>query len=99
MEVFVAQLLNGRKVLLETPCFGEYAIWLARHGALARELGADEPWSPDWPRLQKAALAGSEPADPRNGHGREAGLTPVGFAMGGTVGVTAKSLGFLQPRL
>jgi len=51
------------------------------------------------PQMQKPARAGSEPADPRNGHGWEAGLTPVGLAMGGTVGVTAKSLGFLQPRL
>ena len=49
--------------------------------------------------MQKPALARSGFADPRIDCGREAGLAPVGLAMGGTVGVTAKSLGFLQPRL
>ena len=50
---WIAQSLRGKRVLLETPCFGEYAVWLSRHGALLREIGADEPWSPEWKRLQK----------------------------------------------
>lgn len=66
---WIAQSLRGKRVVLENPCFGEYAHWLARHEALTHEIGADEPWSPDWPRLRVAALAAhslwlADPANP-----------------------------------
>jgi threonine-phosphate decarboxylase len=51
---WIAQSLRGKRVLLESPCFGEYESWLSRAGARVREIGADEPYSPDWERLSKA---------------------------------------------
>ncbi|MES2201388.1 MAG: aminotransferase class I/II-fold pyridoxal phosphate-dependent enzyme [candidate division FCPU426 bacterium] len=68
---WIAQSLRGKPVVLETPCFGEYAVWLSRHGALTREVGADEPWSPEWPRLQKALKGAASLwlADPANPSG------------------------------
>lgn len=53
---WIAQSLKGAKVLLEAPCFGEYALLLSRHGARLRELGADEPWAPEWARLRPALV-------------------------------------------
>lgn len=70
---WVAQSLHGRKVLVETPCFGEYENLLDRFGAKHREIGADEPWSPEWPRL-KALVAKSQAfwtANPSNPAGLE----------------------------
>ncbi len=52
---WIAQSLRGGRALLESPCFGEYEPWLVRHGVKVRELGADEPYAPEWPRLSKAA--------------------------------------------
>jgi len=51
---WIAQSLRKQRVIVETPCFGEYAVLLSRFGAKYREIGADEPWSPDWPRLSAA---------------------------------------------
>lgn len=56
---WVAQSLRGKKVVLESPCFGEYEIWLFRHGASVHEVGADEPFSPEWPRV-RASLKGAQ---------------------------------------
>jgi threonine-phosphate decarboxylase len=73
---WIAQSLRGRHVIVEAPCFGEYAVWLKRFGAAYREIGADEPWSPDWPRL-KASLKGAHAfwtANPSNPSGLELSL-------------------------
>jgi threonine-phosphate decarboxylase len=73
---WIAQSLRGKRVLLEAPCFGEYAVWLSRHQALIREIGADEPWSPEWQRLKKF-VAKSQSfwlADPANPSGLK--MTP-----------------------
>jgi threonine-phosphate decarboxylase len=70
---WIAQSQAGKKVIVEAPCFGEYPVWLSRFGAFHREIGADEPWSPDWERLSKA-LKGADAfwtANPSNPAGLE----------------------------
>ncbi len=69
---WVAASLAGQRVLIEAPCFGEYAPWLKRHGAFVREVGAEEPARPDWDRLSKAARGAASlwVANPSNPSGR-----------------------------
>jgi threonine-phosphate decarboxylase len=70
---WIAQSLKDKHVIVEAPCFGEYAAWLSRAGARFREIGADEPWSPDWTRLV-ASLKGAQAfwtANPTNPSGLE----------------------------
>jgi threonine-phosphate decarboxylase len=70
---WIAQSLRGKRVVLEAPCFGDYAVWLGRYGARVREIGADEPWSPEWPRLAEAVEAAQSfwTANPANPSGLE----------------------------
>ena len=73
---WIAQSLRAKHVIVEAPCFGEYAVWLSRAGAQFREIGADEPWSPDWPRLA-LSLKGAQAfwtANPSNPAGLELSL-------------------------